>query len=95
MVTGLDISAWPKWIKTSLEAARLAPSAINRQPWGFEVGKDSITVYIRTVTPDFNVSKRLDCGIAMLHIEVAALNYGIKGSWELLPAPQIARFRTE
>jgi nitroreductase len=92
MVTGLDISAWPKWLKTSLEAARLAPSAINRQPWGFTVSKDSVTVYVRSIVPDFSTSKRLDCGIAMLHIEAAASNYGIKGNWEFLPPPLVARF---
>jgi hypothetical protein len=90
----LDIQEWPSWIKISLEAARLAPSAVNRQPWRFEVGKDSVTVYVKNATPDFNVSKRLDCGIAMLHIEVAALNSGIKGKWELLLAPEVARFGT-
>jgi len=93
LVTGLDIQEWPSWVKVSLEAARLAPSAVNRQPWRFEVGKDSVTVYVKNATPDFNVSKRLDCGIAMLHIEVAALNSGIKGKWELLLAPEVARFR--
>jgi nitroreductase len=94
LVTGLDSQEWPSWVKISLEAARLAPSAVNRQPWGFEVGKDSVTVFVRNSTPDFSVSKRLDCGIAMLHIEVAALNSGIKGKWELLFAPEVARFGT-
>ena len=45
-------------------------------------------------TPKLNLTsdKRLDCGIAMLHIEVAALNCGVKGKWELLASPQVARF---
>jgi hypothetical protein len=30
----------------------------------------------------------------MLHIEVAALNSGIKGKWELQLAPEVARFGT-
>jgi hypothetical protein len=38
------------------------------------------------------VSKRLDCGIAMLHLEIAALHHGIRGVWELMEAPQVARF---
>ena len=82
----------PEWIRASIQAARLAPSAVNRQPWGFDVGDDCITVYVRTGGPEFNVSKRLDCGIAMLHIEVAALNCGVRGDWQLLKAPQVARF---
>ncbi len=86
----LDILA--EWAKVSLEAARLAPSAVNRQPWGFDVDASGITVSVRTGRTDFNVSKRLDCGIAMLHIEVAALNSGIRGSWELLVGQRVGRF---
>jgi hypothetical protein len=82
----------PEWIKTSVQAARLAPSAINRQPWGFGAGDDSITVYVRTGGPDFSVSKPLDCGIAMLHIEVAAMSLGVRGDWQFLKSPYVARF---
>ncbi len=82
----------PEWIMTSIQTARLAPSAVNRQPWGFEVQDSSITVYVRGGGPEFNVTKRLDCGIAMLHIEVAALNCGVKGDWQFLKTPQVARF---
>jgi hypothetical protein len=92
MVSGLDEKEWPDWIKAALEAARLAPSATNRQPWRFNVEPDSITVSVDSPLLDFGVSKRLDCGIAMLHIEVATLDSGVKGRWELLEAPQVARF---
>jgi len=81
-----------EWIRASIQAARLAPSAVNRQPWGFNVQDGSITVYVRTGGSEFSVSKRLDCGIAMLHIEVAALNCGVRGDWQFLKAPQVARF---
>jgi hypothetical protein len=84
--------AVPEWARSSLEAARLAPSAVNRQPWAFALNDTSITLSVRTNGPEFNVSKRLDCGIAMLHIEVAALNSGIRGTWEFLQAPQVSRF---
>ena len=93
LVKGLPKEQWPDWVGLSLEAARLAPSAINRQPWGFNVQDDSITVFARTGGPGFNVSKRLDCGIAMLHLEVAAVNSGCKGEWEFLPSPQVAKFK--
>ena len=85
----------PEWVRASLEAARLAPSAVNRQPWGFNVEDDGITVFVRTRGPEFNVSKRLDCGIAMLHIEVAALSSGVKGDWKLLEAPRVGWFCTK
>jgi hypothetical protein len=32
------------WSKVAIEAARLAPSAVNRQPWRFDIGEDSIVV---------------------------------------------------
>jgi len=41
------------------------------------------------------VAKRLDCGIAMQHIELGALSQGIHGRWELLKKPQVARFVVE
>ena len=93
LVRGLPKEKWPDWVNPSLEAARLAPSAANRQPWGLDVQDDGITVFVGTMGPEFNVSKRLDCGIAMLHLEVAALNSGCKGEWEFLPSPQVAKFK--
>ena len=81
----------PEWVRASIQAARLAPSAVNRQPWGFTVEDGSITVYVRTGGPEFTVSKRLDCGIAMMHIEAAALNCGARGAWQFLKAPGVAR----
>jgi len=91
LVTGLNESQWPDWIRKALEAARLAPSAINRQPWSFHVEPDSITVSVRTKGPEFTVSKRLDCGIAMLHIDAAARSSGISGKWEFLDSPLVAQ----
>lgn len=92
LTSGLEEKEWPEWISSVLEAARLAPSAVNRQPWRFHIEPNSITVSVDGGSRDSSVSKRLDCGIAMLHIEVAALNYGIQGRWEFLDAPQVARF---
>lgn len=92
LISGNRSASLSEWTLTSLEAARLAPSAVNRQPWGFKVDRDSITLYVRTGGPEFNISKRLDCGIAMLHIEVAALNSGNRGKWEFLEPPQVGRF---
>jgi nitroreductase len=93
LVRGLPRQKWPGWVNVSLEAARLAPSAANRQPWGFDVQEDGITVFVRTGGPEFNVSKRLDCGIAMLHLEVAAADCGRRGQWEFLPSPRVAKFK--
>ncbi len=75
-----------------LEMARLAPSAVNRQPWRFNLEEDGITILTNNIKDTFNISKRLDCGIAMLHIEVACLKYGLKGRWNFLPAPKVAKY---
>ena len=93
MASGIPENEWPEWIKPALEAARLAPSAMNRQPWKFIIGKNFITVATKASNVDRISSTRLDCGIAMLHLETAALNQGIKGQWELLEAPQVSRFK--
>jgi nitroreductase len=93
LVTGMDELKWPVWLKTALEAARLAPSAVNRQPWRFHVEHNSITISVDNLNDTFNISKRLDCGIAMLHIELASLYCGVQGKWELLEPPQVARFK--
>ncbi len=95
LVTGLDQTELLHWMKSALEAARLAPSAINRQPWRFHVEPNSITVSVNNPRFTFGISKRLDCGIAMLHIEVAALDCGVQGRWQFLEAPRVARFTVE
>ncbi len=92
LVTGGKKEPWPLWVKTALEAARVAPSAVNRQPWRFSVEQDSITISVDNLNDTLNISKRLDCGIAMLHIEVASLHCGVRGEWEFLDSPQVARF---
>jgi nitroreductase len=80
------------WSRTALEAARLAPSAANRQPWRFTVEADSITVSTGKVRDVSRISRRLDCGIAMLHLELGARVDGKKGRWELLSAPNVAKY---
>ena len=39
------------------------------------------------------VSEQLDCGIAMLHIEIGAFYEGVKGNWVYLNDPEVARFK--
>jgi len=92
MVSGLQETEWPEWIRASLLAARVAPSAVNRQPWRFLVESDSIKVSVDNVNDSYGISKRLDCGIAMLHIETTARVCDVVGKWELLDPPGVARF---
>lgn len=93
MATGMEEATCSSWIKDVLEAARVSPSAVNRQPWRFDIEPDRITLSVDNLKDTFHISKRLDCGIAMMHMEVAALNCGKQGQWELLEPPEVARFR--
>ena len=97
LVIGLEQPEWPRWIRAALESARLAPSSVNRQPWRFHAERDSITVAVDSgeLKRESVQSKRLDCGIAMLHIEVAALHHGVRGSWRFFTPPLVARFTVE
>ncbi len=92
LASGLERERWPRWVEVALEAARISPSAINRQPWRFNVEPESVTVSVDSTRINLGISKRLDCGIAMLHIEVAALDCGVRGKWDFLEAPLVARF---
>jgi nitroreductase len=85
-----DIAA--PWMGKALEAARLAPSAQNRQPWRFRIKQGAVIIAADRSFSTSWISKRLDCGIAMLHFELGALAAGVTGKWESLPSPGVARF---
>jgi nitroreductase len=97
LVIGLKKSEWPEWVGPALEAARLAPSRINRQPWRFHVEKDTIAVAVNGASMDTEsvTSERLCCGIAMLHIQIVAMQYGISGKWKYFTDPLVARFEVD
>jgi nitroreductase len=59
-----------------LEHARLAPSAVNRQPWRFIFRPHDIVLTL--VQP-----KPIDAGIVMAHITLAAEALGRKGRWAM------------
>jgi len=80
-------------IRRGLEAARLAPSAYNRQPWRFRIEDGAVVIRADKDGKGDKISRRLDCGIAMLHFELGVRAAGFSGSWEFLPPPDVARFR--
>ncbi len=89
---GID-GSWPSWARVAVEAARIAPSATNRQPWRFAFDGEGLSVSrdSRIETP--KVTKALDCGIAMLHAELAAREAGVAGCWhEIEVGLEIARY---
>lgn len=66
------------WQREAVNTARLAPSALNKQPWELEVERD----YIRIINTKRNFGfGDVDCGIAMLHIEIGAAARGVYGDW--------------
>lgn len=79
-------------MKSALEAARLSPSANNRQPWRFRTDGRTVTVLTDSDKKDWKLSRRLDCGIAMLHFELGARAAGLAGDWEFREAPEVARY---
>jgi nitroreductase len=80
------------WMEKALEAARLAPSAQNRQPWRFRLERDGVYITADRSLSTTSISKRLDCGIAMLHFELGVLAAGVRGRWEILPPPYVGKF---
>jgi nitroreductase len=88
----LDGTIRAPWMGRALEAAHLAPSAVNRQPWRFSFEDKAIVVSVDKSWSSSPVSKRLDCGIAMLHLELGARVGGIHGKWEFLEPPAVAKF---
>ena len=67
-----------KW-ETALEAVRLAPSAVNKQPWRVVVCGDRIHFYKKRgavrVNVDWDIQK-IDMGIALAHFALAAEECG-------------------
>lgn len=70
------------WLRAALEAARWAPSAVNMQPWRFDLAGGQVSLY--TPAKLDREGAELDCGIAMANFAVAARAHGSAGRWDLL-----------
>lgn len=82
-LTGLsqaELVELPEWQQRALECARVAPSAVNGQPWRFLAEQGRLV--IEGVSSNYGYG-RLDCGIAMLHMELGAAHAGVSGEWTL------------
>lgn len=67
------------WLQDAAQAVRVAPSAINRQPW-FLSGTQGKVVLSPTRQGGFTY---MDLGIAMVHFELAAEHAGHIGKWHV------------
>ena len=72
-------SDWPGWVKNAIKLGSFAPSRLNRQPWRFYYGDDKLVVDCKGEPSAY---KRLECGIALLHLEIGALDGGVSGEVE-------------
>jgi len=72
-------------LKEIFEVTRWCFSAVNRQPWRFKIDGNAISIFLDKSRNSYKISRRLDCGIAMLHLELGARYSGIKGSWTFPP----------
>jgi len=79
--TGLSTGATPEWFRKGVEAARLAPTAINQQKFYFEyihphgdASTGSAQVHKVKATRGFSMVgyTQMDLGIAKLHFEIGA-----------------------
>ena len=61
---------------TTLEHARLAPSASNRQPWRFIIRPDEVALTLVRDAP-------IDGGIVMAHFALASAALGREGRWRM------------
>ena len=73
--------ALPAWQQAALQCAALAPSAINRQSWKFEVTPGGLLVQDAGGVLDFGYGP-INCGIAMLHVALGAHSRGVQGTWK-------------
>lgn len=68
----------PLWVSSGIEAARLAPSAMNKKPVGYSYVDQTLKAYI---TKPNHPYKDVDLGISLAHFELGALHEGVKGEW--------------
>ena len=85
------VDSWPTWARAAVDVVRLAPSAMNKQPWRLRLDGDRLVIGAEPPERP-RISKRLDCGIAMLHAEIGALAEGVTGTWEPCVSPDVATF---
>ena len=84
----------------ALEAVRLAPSAVNKQPWRAVISGDRVHFYEQRtkgyVSDDGWDLQLIDMGIALSHFELAAKESGLDVSFEIgdpgLPLPANTRY---
>ncbi len=78
-----------RWMNRAVKLARLAPSAMNRQPWRFEAKGEDLILRSAIQKEKHSVSPYLDCGIALLHLLVGAGVGGVDVDLEYGEPPEV------
>lgn len=68
----------PNWVKGGIEAVMKAPSAVNKQPFGYSYKNGVINAY---TTAENHGHEEVDLGISMLHFQLGAMKEGHTGKW--------------
>lgn len=76
--TPTEFKSLPEWQQAAAKCAAIAPTARNKQEFEIEFKANTVKIYPTSTNMGF---MNLDCGIAMLHIEIAAAHYGVYGTW--------------
>lgn len=72
-------------LQQPLEAVRLAPSAVNRQPWRAVVTEDAVHFYVKKLMGvAVPAMQRIDMGIAMCHFALTAEELGLETEFAVL-----------
>ncbi len=73
-----------------LEMLRLAPSAVNKQPWQIVQGENCYHFYeAKTLSEEKFDIQRVDIGIAACHFHLAAMERDLSGRFEKLSTPEL------
>ena len=70
----------PDWVIAGIEAARLAPSAVNKKPNGYAWEGGVLQAFNTKPSHSY---KKIDLGISLAHFELGALSAGQTGTWEI------------
>ncbi len=68
----------PPWVVSGIEAARLAPSAVNGKPIGYRFKDNRLTVFI---TKKNHGAETIDLGISMANFQLGAMHEQKEGTW--------------
>ena len=74
-------------LEVLFEMVRLAPSAVNKQPWRLILDGKKAHFFLKRTMGFESMFKmdlqRIDMGIAMCHFELAANKMGVEGKWKV------------